>query len=303
MRWLGLFALLLATSASCQQLAGNLTISGSDTLAGAVARAAEAFQAMHPEVHVQLQTPGSASAVAALLDGAIDIGSMSRSLSNAERVRFQQRNGIAPMQVAIARDALVVIVHPDNPLRQISIKQIDAIFSSAPTCGHALLRRWSELGVTLNDATTNDGILVVGRNAASGTHAFFQSAAMCGDAYRDDIVEWPGNGAVVHAVAQNREAIGYAAAGSVGAQVRELAIVDDSGKLIGSDENARDVRRSPLARELFLVANPDARGQLRPLTLAFMAYMLSDDAQTGLHREGLQTLSQAERREAAATLK
>ncbi len=306
MRLLGTLALLLATNASNLsggELAGTLTIAGSDTLAGAVTHAAEAFQSAHPKVHVQLQTLGSASAVAALLDGAVDIGSMSRGLGDAERESLMRRSGSAPRQIAIARDGLAVFVHPDNPLQQISLHQVDAIFAKSPSCGSQPLTRWRELGVQLAGLPADIRILPMGRNAASGTHAFFQAAALCGDAYRDDVVEWPGNGAVVHAVAENREAIAYAAAGSVGAQVRPLAIVDQGGASVAMDAESLRNGRYPLGRELYLVANRDARGQLRPLTLAFMAYMLSDAAQPGLRREGLQTISDAERAEAAATLK
>lgn len=303
MRWLGLLALFMVTSAVSQELAGTLSIAGSDTLAGAMTRATGAFQSAHPKVHVQLQTLGSASAVSALLDGAVDIGSMSRGLSDAELEGFKRRRGGVPRQVAIARDGLVVFVHPDNPLQKISLQQVDAIFARSPSCGSQPMRRWSDLGVHLAGLPASTRILPIGRNAASGTHAFFQTAALCGDAYRDDVVEWPGNGAVVHAVAENLEAIGYAAAGSVGAQVRALAIVDQNGMRSSMNAESLRNRRYPLGRELYLGANLDARGNLRPLTLAFMAYMLSDAAQLDLRREGLQTLSDGERAEAAATLK
>ncbi|MGB4858735.1 MAG: phosphate ABC transporter substrate-binding protein [Dokdonella sp.] len=303
MRWLALLALLVADGVSSQELSGTLTIAGSDTLAGAITRAAEAFQSAHPKVHVQLQTLGSASAVAALLDGAVDIGSMSRGLSDAEREHFDRRQGGAPRQIVIARDGLVVFVHPDNPLQQISLKQVDAIFAKSPGCGLRSIRRWSDLGVRLAGLPADIRILAVGRNAASGTHAFFQKTALCGGTYREDVVEWPGNGAVVHAVAENREAIGYAAAGSVGAQVRALAIIDPAVNRLSLNTESLSNGRYSLARELYLVANRDAGGQLRPLTLAFMAYMLSDAAQPGLRREGLQATSHAERAEAAATLK
>lgn len=308
-RLLVMAMLLLATIAasasntSTQELAGTLTIAGSDTLAGAITRAAETFQSAHPKVHVQLQTLGSASAITALLDGAIDIGSMSRALNESERDRLFLRRGSAPRQIAIARDGLVVIVHPENPLQHISLQQVDAIFAKFPSCGLQPHGHWSDLGVQLAGLPDDVRILPLGRNAASGTHALFQALALCGDDYRDDVVEWPGNGAVVHAVAKNRAAIGYTATGSLGAQVRALGIVDDAGNTVSLDAQSVRDGRYPLARELYLVANGDARGQLRPLTLAFMAYMLSDAAQPGLRREGLQTTSDAERAEATATLK
>lgn len=300
MRWLAgmLFALVALAPASAQPLAGSLTIAGSDTLAGAIARAAEAFRRLHPGVRIQLQTLGSASAAAALLEGAIDIGAMSRRLDADETAAFAARDRPLPQQVPIARDALVVFVHPDNPVTRLSLQQIDAIFAATPGCGHPPVRHWNDIDNSLPDRA----ILAIGRNAASGTHAFFRRAAMCGDRFRDDVVEWPGNGAVTRAVAGNREAIGYASVGSVDAQVRILTLVDAAGVTLPLDDDSLRDGRYPLGRELYLVANRDVQQHAHPLSAAFMNYLLSDAAQAGLRREGFQPLSSDERQLAATAL-
>lgn len=293
--------LLLALSASAQPLSGTLTIGGSDTLAMVMARAAEGFRAANPGVHIQLQTLGSASAATALLEGAIDIGAMSRSLNPGETAAFATRQRPLPLQVAIARDALAIVVHRDNPLRQLSMQQVDAIYADQPGCGGRSLTRWSQL---LGDqpAWAARSILPIGRNAASGSHLFFQQAMLCSNRFRANVVEWPGNGAVIRAVAHNREAIGYASISSVDATVRLITLTDNQGVTLSMDPASLRDGRYPLARELSVVANRDAQGRLRPLTAAFMHHLISDESQAGLRRLGFQPLLADEREAASSAL-
>lgn len=129
------FLLLLAFDARAGGLSGSLTIVGSDTLSTLVLRWSDAFRAQNPGVSIQLQTPGSASAPIALLEGAADIGAMSRPMSAEEIARFESRFGYAPTEVAVAHDAIVVIVHPDNPLSTITRRELDAIYSDTRRCG------------------------------------------------------------------------------------------------------------------------------------------------------------------------
>ena len=191
------FLLLLAFDARAEALSGSLTIVGSDTLSTLVLRWSDAFRAHHPGVSIQLQTPGSASAPIALLEGAADIGAMSRPMSEEETARFEGRFGYAPTQVAVARDAIVVIVHPENPLSTITQRELDAIYSDTRRCGAAsAILSWN----ALDPAASGRRILATGRNSASGTSEFFREKALCGGEYRADVVGWPGHGATVATV-------------------------------------------------------------------------------------------------------
>src|SRR5262249_58072670 len=111
---------LLANAAAADPISGALTIVGSDTISALVLRWSDAFRQQHPDVRVQIQAPGSASAPIALLEGAADIGMMSRPMSGEESETFQRRFGYAPTRVTVAHDAIVVFVNPDNPLKAIT---------------------------------------------------------------------------------------------------------------------------------------------------------------------------------------
>ena len=201
---------------------GTLTIVGSDTLSGLVQRWTTMFHAHHRGVRIQLQTPGSASAPLALIEGATDLGAMSRPMSEDEQRAFRARYGHDATGVVVAHDAIVVIVHPDNPLRAITRRQLDAVYSSTRRCGGAApVESWAALGVVFPGP--NQSVLPVGRNEASGTSEFFREEALCAGHYRPDVVAWPGHGATVAAVAANPEAIGYVGIGSLNGLVKPLA--------------------------------------------------------------------------------
>ena len=181
---LGVLGTLVAPVARAEALSGTLTVVGSDTLSTLVLRWSDAFRARHPGVSIQLQTPGSASAPIALLEGAADIGAMSRPMSADEAAQFRQRFGYAPTGIVVAHDAIVVFVHPDNPLTAITKRQLDAIYSDTLRCGAAApITRWDALGGAGNAAGATR-ILATGRNSASGTSEFFREQALCGGEYR-----------------------------------------------------------------------------------------------------------------------
>ena len=296
---LALALVLFASSthtARADAVSGTLTIVGSDTLSTLVLRWSEAFRQRNPAVRIQMQTPGSASAPIALLEGAADIGAMSRPMSAPEEASFRERYGYAPTGIAVAHDAIVVIVHPDNPLNSITRRQLDAIYSDTLRCGAGEpITRWDELGLAdFSDARSR--ILATGRNSASGTSEFFREQALCGGEYRADVVVWPGHGATVAAVAGNREAIGYAGIGYLNGLVKALAFApsDDAAAVAPVMENVMNGDYA-LARPLYLYVNRRPDREPAPLPAAFLAYVLSDDAQTVVAEDGFLPLARGER--------
>jgi len=278
-------------------LSGTLTIVGSDTVSALVLRWIDAFRAQHPQALIQLQTPGSASAPIALLEGAADIGPMSRPMNDQEVAAFQNRFGYAPTRIVVAHDAIVVFVHPDNPLKAITRKQLDAIYSATLRCGaDAPLTTWSGLGIAGDASIAGKRILATGRNSASGTHEFFREQALCGGEYRPDVVVWPGHGATVAAVAGNREAIGYAGIGYVNGLVKPLAFApsDDAPAVEPVMENVMDGDYA-LARPLYFYVNQPPGRAPAALPATFLGYVLSDEGQALVAQEGFLPATRNER--------
>jgi phosphate transport system substrate-binding protein len=299
-------SLCCATSvgAADDRLSGNMTCVGSDTASALVTRWAAAFQASHSQSRIQIQAAGSASAPLALTQGAADIGSMSRPMSADEEADFHARYGYAPTRVIVARDAIVVFVHPDNPLERITLARLDAIYSTTRRCGaHQSLRHWRDLDVDVRGASGALAILATGRNAASGTYELFRESVLCGGEFRPEVIAWPGNGAVVAAVATNREAIGYAGIGYINGLVKPLALArNDEDVAVAPDIASVMDGRYPLARALYIYLNRPPRRALTRLPAAFLEYALSDEGQALVRQEGFLPLSPEERRAQRALL-
>lgn len=192
-------ALLAGRGALAQpdgMLAGNLSSVGSDTLANLMALWAQDFSQHYPNVNLQIQAAGSSTAPTALAAGAAQLGPMSRPMKAAEVSAFEHRYGYAPLAVPVAVDALVVLVHQDNPLRGLNLQQLDRIFSATRRCGESQpLTRWGELGLSGDWATRS--LQRFGRNSASGTYGYFKLRALCGGDFMPRVNELPGSASVV----------------------------------------------------------------------------------------------------------
>jgi len=283
-------------------IAGTLTSVGSDTASVLITRWAAAFQAGHPGARIQAQASGSASAPIALIEGAADLGPMSRPMNASEEAAFRARYGYAPTRVVVAHDAIAVFVHPDNPLAAATLAELDAIYSSTRACGAtAPIRNWNELRAGSGAPLP---LLAIGRDSGSGTHELFRELALCGGRYRAEVVAWPGNGAVVATVAGNREAIGYAGFGFVNGLVRPLAIARGPGDpAIAPDERSIASGRYPLSRAIYVYLNHRPQQSLADLPRAFLEYILSDDAQQLVRHEGFIPLDADEAREQRALIR
>lgn len=300
-RWL---CLLIATCAaagseraSAAALSGSLTTAGSDTASALIAGWAVDFQEAHPAVRVQVQASGSASAPIALIEGAADIGTMSRAMDPRELAAFERRHGYPPLGFIVAHDAIAVFVHPDNPRTQITLAELDAIYSADRRCGgRSALRRWDAFAAPNRSAVDRLPILAIGRDTGSGTHSLFREIALCGGPYQPQVIAWPGNGAVVAAVASNPEAIGYAGAGYANGLVRTLAVArDDADEATLPDGQPVASGRYPLSRALRVYVNRVAGEPLAALPAAFLAHALSDAGQARVRAAGFVPLTEAER--------
>jgi phosphate transport system substrate-binding protein len=299
-------ALTLAanTANALDSASGTLTSVGSDTASALITRWAAGFQARYPTARIQAQGSGSASAPIALIEGAADLGPMSRPMNAREQAGFRARFGYAPTGFVVAHDAIAVFVHPDNPHSRITLAELDAIYSSTLACRAGKpVRRWSELNAPKSAPAMQVPILATGRDGGSGTHELFREIALCDGRYRPEVVAWPGNGAVVATVARNPEAIGYAGLGYVNGLVKTLAVARDTADAaILPDARTVVSGQYPLARAIIVYVNRRPHQPLAPLPRAFIAYILSDEGQQLVRHEGFTPLDAQEVREQRASL-
>ena len=266
-------------------VAGSINAVGSDTLNNLMAYWSEAFRAIYPNVTVQVEGKGSSTAPPALAAGAAQVGPMSRMMKASEIEDFEKKRGFKPTAVAVAVDCLAVYVNKDNPIAGLSLPQVDAVFSSTRKLNHAEVTRWGQLG--LSGAWTNMNISMYGRNAASGTYAFFKEEALGNGDYRSSVKEQPGSAAVVNGIAGDKAGIGYSGIGYRTSEVRALPIAArDGGPFVEPEfENALD-GSYPLARLLYVYIPKDPGQPLPAATLEFMKFILSREGQALVERDG-----------------
>ncbi|OAL60197.1 phosphate ABC transporter substrate-binding protein [Halomonas sp. ALS9] len=298
MRWVITLLVLVAPLAWSQPAAmsGTLGAVGSDTMAGLMLRWGETLTTRYPEVKLQFQASGSASAPTALVAGTTRLGPMSRPMTADERDNFIERYGYPPLELKVARDALIVVVHRHNPLRTLTRQQVDAIFSTSRACGgEAPIRRWEQLPATRDWSFGH--IALHGRNLASGTHGLFQERALCGGQFRNDISEHPGSSAVVAAVGESANAMGYAGFNHLTPAVHALSLYNDEGTAIPPDEASVQSGDYPLSRYLYLYVNQPPGETLPPPEQAFLRLILSEEGQQIARASGFVPLTQTVIRE------
>src|SRR5437762_9466065 len=205
---------------------------------------------------------------------------MSREMKAAEIDAFEKKYGHKPTEVKVAIDALAVFVHKDNPIKGLSMDQIDSIFSSTNKRGGKPMHTWGELGLTGEWA--NRPLSLYGRNSASGTYGFFKEHVLKNGDYKDTVKEQPGSAAVVQGVTVDRYAAGYSGIGYATAGVRPVPLSEkEGGKCFEADPDNAYAGTYPLARFLYVYVNKAPGKGLDPLTREFVKLILSKDGQEG----------------------
>lgn len=266
-------------------VSGTLIAAGSDTMLVLQSLMAEAFRDLYPQVTIELEGKGSSTAPPALTESAVHIANMSRRILSREAATFEERFGYEPIRFDVALDTVGVFVHRDNPLRELTLEQIDAIFSATRRCGAARdITRWGQLG--LEGGWSSAPISLYGRNAASGTYGFFKRHALCRGDYKPTVKEQPGSASVVQGVERDRYGIGYSGIGYATAGVRAVPILLDDGTAVEpSFDNAAN-GRYPMARFLEVYVNKPPDQPLDPLTHEYLRFMLSEEGQRVVIRAG-----------------
>lgn len=283
----------LPTYSKASGVAGNLSSTGSDTLANLMTFWAEAYKGLYPNVNIQIQAAGSSTAPPALTEGTSNIGPMSRMMKDEEIGAFEKKFGYKPTAIPVAIDALALFVHKDNPIRGLNLQQVDAIFSRNRTCGAAAgIDNWGQAGLTGAWATRN--LQLFGRNSVSGTYGYFKEHALCKGDFRNNVNEQPGSASVVQSVSTTINAIGYSGMGYVTSSVRAVPIARGAGNdyVDATPENALS-GKYPLSRYLYVYVNKAPNKPLQPLEKEFLKMVLSKSGQEVVVKDGFIPLPKA----------
>jgi phosphate transport system substrate-binding protein len=270
---------------SVSGISGNLNSIGSDTLNNLMTFWAEAFRKLYPNVNIQIEGKGSATAPPALTAGTAQLAPMSRAMKPEEEDAFEKKHGCKPTRYTVALDCLAVYVHRDNPIQSLSLVQLDGIFSKTRASGADDLLTWGQVGLTGDWKPLP--FSVYGRNSASGTYAFFKEHVLLKGDYRDIVKEQPGSAAVVNGVANDRAGIGYSGIGYKTSEVRVVPLSKTAEDKAAEPTFPNALAgKYPLGRALYIYVNQKPGQPPDPVVREFLKFVLSNEGQQVVIKDG-----------------
>lgn len=249
---------------------GKLTIEnkGSDTMVNLALAWAERYMAEHPDVRISVTGGGSGTGIAALINGTVDIANASRAIK-PEEIAEAEANGVTPVEHVVARDAIAVIVHPSNPVSQLTLQQISDIYSGKIT-------NWKEVG------GEDRPIVLLSRETNSGTHVFFLEEVLRQGRKDDktlfspDTLMMPSSEGITAEVRDNPNAIGYDGLGYVTPEVKTIAVArSPEGPYVLPSAETVHSGQYPIARDLYVYTRGEPHGAIK----AYLDWILGEEAQ------------------------
>ena len=267
-------------------VSGNISSIGSDTLNNLMTLWAETFYKSYPNTKIQIEGKGSSTAPPALISGTAQLGPMSRPMKGSEIDQFEKKYGYKPTPIRTSVDALAVFVNKDNPIKCLTVNQVDAIFSKSRRHGYKEdVKTWGQLGLTGEWASRP--ISLYGRNSASGTYGFFKEHMLKNGDYKDEVKEQPGSASVVQGVTVDRYAVGYSGIGYATAGVRAVPLTEkEGGKCYEATPDNAYSGDYPLSRFLYVYVNRAPGKALDPMTREFVKLMVSRQDQEVVVKDG-----------------
>lgn len=264
---------------------GSLNSIGSDTLNNLMTYWAEAFSKFYPNVKIQVEGKGSATAPPALATGTAQLGPMSRKMKAEEIDAFEKKHGFKPTQISVALDCLAIYVHKDNPIKGLTLAQADGIFSKTRKSGSPDITAWGQVGLTGD--WTKMPMSLYGRNSASGTYAFFKEHTLQKGDYKDTVKEQPGSAAVVNGIAADRAGIGYSGIGYRTSEVRAIRLAKNDKSPLVEPTFANALKGDyPLGRTLYIYVAKKPNEPMPTLVEEFLKFVLSREGQEVVLKDG-----------------
>lgn len=220
---------------------------GSDTMVNLALYWAEQYQKLHPEVRISVTGGGSGTGISSLINNTVDLANASRKIKS-EEIESAIKNGVEPIEYVVARDAIAVIVHPDNPINQLTLKEISDIYTGK-------IQNWNELG------GEDRPIVRLSRETNSGTHVYFlEEVIRLGNSddktiFSANTLLLPSSEGIIAEVRENPNAIGYDGLGYITEEVKVLGIAKETGSdYIFPTLNTVNNNLYAISRNLFIYA-------------------------------------------------
>lgn len=257
---------------------------GSDTLVNIALAWAEAYQGVAPNVIVAVTGGGSGTGIASLINGTVDIANASRAMKDSE-IEEARANGFDPIEHVVAIDALAVIVHPDNPVSELTIEQLADMYTGRIT-------NWQEVG------GLDQPIVLLSRETNSGTHVYFleevvrQGSSENTDIFAPQTLLMPSSVGITSELRRNPGAIGYDGLGYVDPEHEKIIAIARTVEepFVMPTVATASSGEYPLSRSLFMYTAGEPEG----LIADYLAWILSPVGQEIVMQLGFVPLTESE---------
>ncbi len=263
MNWIAGIMSLAILFAAGLAIAGNIAINGSTTVLPIAQKIAEAYMKEHPDVAISISGGGSGNGIKALIDKTTDIANSSRTIKPEEAEQAKAK-GASPVEFIVAHDCIVPVVHPENPLKNITLDQLKSMYKGE-------IRNWKQIG------GADRPVVIISRDTSSGTYEVWEEKVMKKERVFPGALLQASNGAIVQAVSKNPNAIGYIGVGYLDKSVKALSV----NGIVGSKETTLN-KTFPVSRPLYMYTPVQPAGDVKN----FLDYVISDKGQKLVEEEG-----------------
>ena len=257
------FAFVFFTGGASTFAAESIIVNGSTTVLPVGQATAEAYMKKNPSVNISISGGGSGNGIKALIDKTTQVAMSSREMKK-EEIGLAKSRGVNPVEHKVAIDALTPVVHPSNPVANLSIEQLSLIYQGK-------IRNWKEVG------GTDLQIVVISRDTSSGTYESWQEKILHKEKVTPRAQLQASSGAVVQAVSKNRFAIGYVGIGYVNKSVKALTV----NGVVANEKNALN-GTYPIARPLYMYTDGEPGGAVA----GYVNFVKGPEGQKIVKREG-----------------
>jgi phosphate transport system substrate-binding protein len=243
------------TAAASGRAHDGISNEGSDTLVNLALAWAEKYMGEHPDVRISVTGGGSGTGIAALINGTIDIANASREMKS-EEIAAAKKNGIDPIQFVVARDAIAVVVNPENPVNRLTLQQLSDIYTRKIT-------NWREVG------GDDRPIVLLSRESNSGTYVYFlENVIRLGQPsdlmFAPDTLLLPSSEGISNEVRQNPNTIGYDGLGYVTKDQKVIAVGKDAnGPFVLPSVDTVNNATYPISRGLYMYTAGQPAGAVK----------------------------------------
>ena len=258
------------------QLQGAIQLSGSSVVANIARAWAPAFQRIYPGVSVNVVAKSSGAAIGDMAANSATLGMMSRPMNQTERGAYTKQHGQPPLEFRVAVDAVAIYVFKDNPLKSITLPQLERIFAAAPKSG-AAIGHWGQLA--LDGDWAGRPVNGVGFETGRGAYEIMRELVLRGGNFSGNVTAEPVSTSVVQAVGVDPGAFGYASVYFRTVRTRVLPVQNAAGDIAQPEESDASNGKYPLARHLYLYLSAAKDAGANAAAREFLRFVLSEEGQ------------------------